>query len=78
MKKFITLLLILSVLITTGCKTTDEVNKITLPPKPVREERAAPQDIKEVAELLNYYEHKLQEWEQWGDTVTTILTDIEK
>ena len=57
----------------TGCKTTEEVNKIELPPKPQREERAAPQDLKDVAELLNYYEHLVQEWENWGDTVTEIV-----
>ena len=61
-----------------GCKTTKVEKEIVLPPKPVREEKEAPKDMKGIAELLNYYEHKLQEWEQWGDTVTTILTDIEK
>ena len=60
----------------TGCRTTRI--EIELPPKPQREERAAPQDLKEVADLLNYYEHLVQEWESWGDTVTTILTDVEK
>ena len=68
----------LSVLTITGCRTTKEVNKIELPPKPQREEMAAPKDLKGIAELLNYYEHKLQEWEQWGATVEVILTDIEK
>ena len=38
----------------------------------------APKDLKEVAELLNYYEHKLQEWEAWAESVDAILTDIEK
>ena len=37
-----------------------------------------PTDLKGVAELLNYYEHKLQEWEQWGATVEAILTQEEK
>ena len=64
-------------LIISGCKTTDEVNKITLPPKPVREEMEAPKDLKGVAELLNYYEHLVEQWEQWGDTVT-ILTEEKK
>ena len=38
----------------------------------------APKDLKEVAELLNYYEHLVQQWEAWGSTVDAILTDIEK
>lgn len=62
----------------TGCRTTKEVNKIELPPKPAREEIEAPKDLKGIAELLNYYEHKLQEWEAWSESVDAILTDIEK
>jgi hypothetical protein len=38
----------------------------------------APQDIKDLADLLNYYEHLVQQWEEWGSTVDAILTDIEK
>ena len=69
---------ILSVLTISGCKTTKEIEKIELPPKPVREEIEAPKDLKGITELLNYYEHKLQEWEAWGTSVEAILTDIEK
>lgn len=66
-------------LITTGCRTTKQEEKeIILPPKPVREEIEAPTDLKGIAELLNYYEHKLQEWEAWGTSVDAILTDAEK
>lgn len=60
-------------LIITGCRTTEEVNKITLPPKPQRVEQKAPENLKDVAELLNYYEHLVQEWENWGDTVMEIV-----
>ena len=63
-------------LIITGCRTTRI--KIELPPKPQREEKEAPKDLKEIAELLNYYEHLVQQWEAWGSTVDAILTDIEK
>ena len=70
--------MILLPLIILGCKTTKVEKEIILPPKPQRQELKAPQDLKEVADLLNYYEHLVQEWESWGDTVTTILTDIEK
>ena len=70
---------ILSVLTISGCRTTKEIKKeITLPPKPVREEMEAPKDLKGVTELLNYYEHLVQQWEEWGSTVDAILTDIEK
>jgi hypothetical protein len=31
--------------------------------------------VKDVAELINYYEHLVQEWEKWGDKVTLILGD---
>ena len=62
----------------TGCRTTKEVNKIELPPKPAREEIEAPKDLKGITELLNYYEHKLQEWENWGERVDAILTEANK
>ena len=61
----------------TGCKTTKVEKEITLPPKPQRQELKAPQDLKDVAELLNYYEHLVEEWEVWGETVT-ILTEEKK
>lgn len=70
--------MILLPLIILGCKTTKVEKEIILPPKPQREEIEAPKDLKDVAELLNYYEHKLQEWEAWGNSVDAILTDIEK
>ena len=60
-------------LIITGCKTTKEAEKIELPPKPERELIEAPKDLKGIAELLNYYEHKLQEWEAWSDTVEKLI-----
>lgn len=60
----------------TGCRTTRI--EIELPPKPAREEKEAPKDLKGIAELLNYYEHLVQQWEEWGSTVDAILTDIEK
>lgn len=67
----------LSVLTITGCRTT-KVIEVELPPKPAREEKEAPKDLQEVAELLNYYEHLVQLWENWGERVDAILTDIKK
>lgn len=61
-----------------GCKTTKVEKEIILPPKPQRQELKAPQDLKDLADILNYYEHLVQQWEEWGSTVDTILTDIEK
>lgn len=61
----------------TGCRTT-KVIEIELPPKPAREEKQAPKDLKEIAELLNYYEHLVEQWEVWANSVDAILTDIEK
>lgn len=69
---------ILLTLIISGCKTTKEIEKIELPPKPVREEMETPTDLKGVAELLNYYEHLLELWENWGERAEAILTDAEK
>ena len=60
-----------------GCKTTKVEKEITLPPKPQRQELKAPQDLKDVADLLNYYEHLVEQWEEWGETVT-ILTEEKK
>ena len=64
-------------LTTTGCRTT-KVIEIELPPKPEREEIEAPKDLKGIAELLNYYEHKLQEYEVWADTVTKMIEETSK
>ena len=69
--------MILLLLTIQGCRTTKVEKEIILPPKPQREEKEAPKDLKEIAELLNYYEHLVQQWEEWGDTVT-ILTEEKK
>ena len=54
-----------------GCRTTKQNNKNTLPPKPERQLLVVPEKVtlKECAEIINYYEHLVQEWEEWGDTV---------
>jgi hypothetical protein len=64
-------------LIITGCKTTKVEKEIILPPKPQRQELKAPQDLKDLADILNYYEHLVEEWEAWADTVT-VLTEEKK
>lgn len=29
--------------------------------------------VKDMANLVNYYEHLVQEWEQWSEDVTVII-----
>ena len=61
----------------TGCKTTKIEKEIILPPKPQRQELKAPNGLADMVQTLNYYEHLVQQWENWGSTVETILTDSE-
>lgn len=70
--------MILLPLTITGCKTTKVEKEIILPPKPQRQELKDPQDLKDIAEVLNYYEHLLQDWENWGERVEAILTENKK
>ena len=56
-----------------GCRTNKIEKEIILPPKPQRQELKAPQDLKELADTLNYYEHLVQQWENWGDTVSKLI-----
>lgn len=58
-----------------GCRTTKQKNKTELPPKPQRAELVVPETLtlKDCAEIINYYEHLVQEWEEWGDVVTNIV-----
>ena len=80
MKKLVILLVLLFLPIMTGCKTTEKIVQIkyVLPPKPQRKELQAPQELKDYAEIINYYEHLVREWELWGDTVTQCLTNEQK
>ena len=57
----------------TGCATTPKDNKIALPPKPKREEITVPDSVKGYALLINYYEHLVEQWELWGETVETMV-----
>ena len=70
MKKLLIFLMILSLAIITGCKTTKQ-DKIDLPPRPQRKyiELPATMTAKDYVKLLNYYEHLVQEWEAWADMV---------
>lgn len=67
--------MILLPLIIIGCRTTKINKEIILPPKPQRQELKAPNGLADMVQTLNYYEHLVQQWESWGSTVETILTD---
>lgn len=65
---------VLFTLTTTACVSKPQAQKeITLPPKPERVEMPEPTDLKDLAKLLNYYEHLVQDWEAWGDTATRMI-----
>ena len=49
--------------------------EIILPPKPERKEWPEVRTSADIALLLNYYEHLVQEWETWGDTVENITSE---
>ena len=60
-------------LTTTGCVSNKAEKQIVLPPEPERQEQKAPETTKDLAKLLNYYEHLVQEWEAWGERVKNIV-----
>ena len=74
MKKFKILSMTLLLLIIASCKTTrQDASAVILPPKPQRQELTTPESLKDYAQIINYYEHLVQEWEQWGDTVSLMV-----
>jgi hypothetical protein len=73
MKKYIALLMILLPLIITGCKTTKIEREIELPPKPQRQELKSPESLSDLADILNYYEHLVQDWENWADRAEKLI-----
>ena len=48
---------------------------IELPPEPERKEIEVPRNYKEAALVINYYEHLVQEWEAWAETVEKLTKD---
>lgn len=76
MKKSWTLLLVLLAITILGCVSKTKItHEIKLPPKPQREEIQPPKDLKDVAYILNYYEHLVEHWEEWGAAVETIVDE---
>lgn len=67
--------MILLPLITQGCKTTKVEKEIELPPKPQRQELKSPETLSDLADLLNYYEHLVQDWELWADCAEKLINE---
>ena len=65
--------MILLTLTIQGCKTTKTENEIELPPKPQRVEQKEPETLSDLADLLNYYEHLVEQWENWGDRAEKLI-----
>lgn len=63
---------LLSVLII-SCATTTKA-EIILPPKPQRKMQNNATSVKEMAELVVYYDSLIQEWELWGNDVESIVS----
>lgn len=59
-------------LITAGCASKPVKEKPALPPKPERIELAEPETLQDIAYILNYYEHLVEEWEEWGETAEAL------
>jgi hypothetical protein len=62
----------LLVVIMTGCASKPKA-EIVLPPEPQREELPEVRTIEDLAYTINYYEHLVQSWEAWADSVKKII-----
>ena len=58
-----------------GCRTDRIEKEIELPPKPERVEQKEPESLSDLADLLNYYEHLVQDWENWGDRAEKLIKE---
>ena len=57
----------------TGCRSNKIEKVYVLPPKPQRKEIQAPQTIQDYAQIINYYEHLVEEWEAWSAVVEEMV-----
>lgn len=71
------LFVILLMLTTSTCQTVKEyvTYRYVLPPFPKREIIVLPDEpaIKDYAEIINYYDSLVEQWEEWGKNVEKIL-----
>lgn len=76
MKNPLKLLLILSVLTIVNCKTIEYVEIVPeyeFDNPPVRSELEEPETVKDLANIIIYYENLVSEWESWGISVYDTL-----
>ena len=64
--------MILLLTIITGCTSKPKAETV-LPPEPQREELPEVRTIEDLAYTINYYEHLVQSWEAWADSVKNII-----
>lgn len=64
--------MLLSQVTIVSCVTKPK-NNVTLPPEPQRQEMAEAETVEDMVNMLNYYEHLVQEWEQWGEDVKKLI-----
>jgi len=56
----------------TGCISKPRA-EIILPPEPQREELPEVKTVEDLGHTINYYEHLVQSWEAWADSVKKII-----
>ena len=61
--------------IITSCQSSRIEPVIELPPMPQRRELKAPETVQDLAAIINYYEHLVEEWETWGATVSVMIDE---
>jgi hypothetical protein len=61
-------------LIITGCVSKPRA-EIILPPEPQREELPEIKTMSDIAHVLNYYEHLVEKWELWANSVKIIVSE---
>lgn len=64
----------LLILTTQSCASKPKA-EVVLPPQPQRRKMPEVKTMADIATVLNYYEHLVQEWEAWGDTVEKIISE---
>ena len=72
--KRLPLLLLPLLLATTGCVTAEKDGTV-LPPKPERRRLEPPENLRDYAEIIVYYDGLVREWELWGATVSSIIQE---
>lgn len=56
-----------------SCTSTKQKKEIVLPPKPQRQKLKAPEELKDYALIIVYYDNLVEQWELWGETVENLI-----